>query len=243
MSADSIIESSDFKKPFLAGVVEDVPPPLTKDAVDVEVSIPQPTLSPESRPISRVKALLFKVLHTVAFAIVTLILLLRGSLSIGFPRDERSAVFTRTTYAGILGSAILGPVFFTNKRFMIFMKARYETINIHIANGRLFKALGSSALLSAVVIGIVASAASLGHGLIFWPLVYSESVPTEKMVVDAVLVPVACLLGGLRWTYEMVSITIWVLVRIPKISTGLEGDKYDRLMKTAYVSFLILFVV
>lgn len=242
MSADSNIEPSGLKKPLFAGVAEDGPPVAGNDGVDAEAPIIQTTCSLESQPIYRSKAFFFTVLYTVAFAVVTLILCLHGSLTIGFPYDERPAVFTRVAYASILGSAILGPAYFTSKRFTTFMKTRHETINIHMANGRLLKTLGHSVLLSAVVTGVVGSAASVGHGLIFWPLVYSESVPTEKMVVGSVLVPVACLLGGLRWTYEIVSIAMWVLIRIPKISSGLEGDKYDRVMKIAYVLVSFLFV-
>lgn len=36
---------------------------------------------------------------------------------------------------------------------------------------------------------------------------------------------------------------MWVLIRIPKISTGLEGVKYDRLIKIAYVFAVIRFSV
>lgn len=241
MNADSNIQPPDLKKSPPTEVVGDGLPP-GKEAIETEASILQLSPSPESGRISRVKTFFFTILHTAAFAIVTLLLCLHGSMIIGFPYDERSSVFARTTYASILGTLVLGPVFFTNERFMTFVKARYEIINTHTANGRLFKALWHSVLLSAVAVGTVAFAASFGHGFIFWSLVYSESVPTEKMVIDAVLVPVACLLGGFRWTYEVVSIAMWVLIRIPKISTGLEGDKYDRLMKMAYVSFSFLFV-
>lgn len=243
MNPDSNVESPDLKKPLPAEVVgSDLPPGSGKETVDAEASVLQPSSSPESRGVSRVGSFFFTISYTAAFAIVTLLLCLHGSQTIGFPYDERSAVFARTTYASIIGSIVLGPVYFTSKRFMTFMKARHEAINIHTANGRLFEALRHPVLLSAVVVGTAASAASLGHGLIFRSLVYSESVPTEKMVIDSVLVPVACLLGGLRWTYEVVSTAMWVLVRIPKISTGLEGDKYDRLMKIAYVPFSFLFV-
>jgi len=64
------------------------------------------------------------------------------------------------------------------------------------------------------------------------------------MVVDAVLIPVAYLLGGLRWTREVVGMAMWVLIRIPKISAGLEGEKYDKLIKISYaysISFLDFF--
>jgi hypothetical protein len=142
-------------------------------------------------------------------------------------------VFARVAYASILGSVILGPIYLSDQRFMTFMKARREVVNIHLANGRLLKAFGCSMLLSVIVTGVVVSAATLGHGLIFWPLVYSDGLTTRKMVIDAVLIPVACILGGIRWTLEMVSMTAWILIRIPKISTGLEGGKYDRLMKIA----------
>ena len=230
MNPDSNAEAFDLKKPLLAEIVEDN---ASRPAVDLEASVPQLTSSSESRPVFRVKAFFSRILYTVAFAIVTLILCLHGSSTIGFPRDERSAVYARTTYASILGSVVLGPVYFTNKWFMTSTKAKYQSVNIHLANGRLLKALGHSVLFCAVVTGIVASAASLGHGLIFWSLVYSESASTEKMVIDAVLVPVACLLGGLWLAYEMISVAMWGLIRIPRISTGLEGDKYDRLMKMA----------
>ena len=232
MNAGSNIESSDLKKSPLPGVEECDTPPY--DVVDAEAAVPQHTPSPESR-LSRVKTAFLIIQYTVTFVIAALLFCLRGSVSIGFPYDERSACYTRATYASILGSVILGPVYFTSERFMTFMKARHEIVNIRIANGRLLKALGHSIPLYAVMIGIVASAASLGYGLIFWPLVYSNNLPTEKMALDAVLVPVACLLGGLRWAYEMVTLTMWVLIRIPKISTGLEGNKYDRLLKITCV--------
>ena len=242
MSANTTLESLDIKKPLLAETVaaEDVPSPA-HDVVDVETAIPQLASSPESRPASRVKAFLLTILYTVTFAITTLIFCLYGSLAIGFPYDERFAAFARVTYASILGSVILGPVYFTSKRFVTFMKARNEAVNVHMANGRLLKALGHSVLLCAVVIGVVASAATLGYGLIFWPLVYSDSFSTKKMVIDAVLVPVACLLGGLRWAREVITMTMWILVRVPKISTGLEGSKYDRLIKIAYVLSALVF--
>lgn len=239
MSADTTLKSLDPKKPLLTETVEGVPPPAY-DAVDVEPAIPQPTSSPESRPVSRVKTFFLTVLHTAAFAIVTLIFCLHGSLVIGFPHDERLAAFIRATYASILGSTILGPIYFTNQRFTTILKARNEIINIHAANGRLLKASGHSLLLCGIVIGMVTPAATIGYGLVFWPLVYSENLSTKKMVVDAVLIPAACLLGGLRWTWELVTMTMWILIRIPKISTGLEGDKHNRLIKIAYVPFYLV---
>lgn len=240
MNANTTLESLDLKKSLLTEVVEDVPPPAY-DAVDVEPAIPQSRSLPESRLVSRVKTFFLTILYTVAFAIMTLIFCLHGSLAIGFPYDERLAVMTRVTYASILGSVILGPIYFTNQRFMILVKAKNGVVNIHMANGRLLKALGQSLLLCVIAIGIATSAATLGYGLTFWPLVYSDSLSTKKMVVDAVLIPVACLLGGFRWTLEVVTMMMWVLIRIPKISTGLEGGKYDKLIKIAYVLFYLVF--
>jgi hypothetical protein len=239
MSPNPTFEPPNLKKPLLTEVVEAVPPP-PYDVVDVEAAIPQPTLALESRPVSRVKAFFLMVAYTVAFAIVSLLICLRGSLTIGFGYDERSAAFARATYASTLGSVILGQIYFANQRFVTFMKTRGGAVNTHMASGRLLKALGCSVLFSIIVTGVVTSAATFGSGLIFWPVMYSDSLTTEEMVVDAVLIPVACLLGGLRWTYEMVGMMMWVLVRIPKISTGLEGDKYDRLMRIACV--FVLFV-
>ena len=242
MSANTTLESLDLKKSFLTEVAEDVPPPAY-DAVEVETAIPQLTSSPEFQPGSRVKTFFLTILYTVAFAIMTLIFCLNGSLAIGFPYDERSAVFIRATYASILGSAILGPIYFTNQRFTTLVKMRNEVVNIHMVNGRLLKALAHSLLLCAIVTATVISAAVLGYGFIFWPLVYSDNLSTKKMVVNAVLIPVACLLGGLRWTWELVAMMMWILIRIPKISTGLEGDKYDKLIKMAYVLFYLVFVL
>ncbi|KAF9652655.1 hypothetical protein BDM02DRAFT_2542728 [Thelephora ganbajun] len=236
MNANPTIDPLDLEKPPPTEAVEDVPPPAY-DVVDLETAIPQSAPSPESRPVSRVKAFFLTILYTVLFVVMTLIFCLQGSLAFGSPHDKRSAALARAIYASILGSVALGPICFTYQRFMTFMKARNEAVNIHTANGRLLKALGHSVLLCAIVIGVVASAAMLGCGLImiFWPIVYSDSLSAKRMVVDAVLVPVACLLGGLRWTYEMVNMMMWVLIRIPKISTGLEGDKHGRLMKIAIV--------
>lgn len=234
MSTNPTPESLDLKK-VLIEAVEDIPPPAY-DALDVEVAIPRSTSSPESRPVSRVKAFFLTILYVVAFVITTLIFCLYGSLAIGHSYDERLAAFARVTYASIFGSVILGPIYFTNQRFMTFMKAKNEVVNTHMANGRLLKAFGHSVLLCAIVTGVAASAATFGCGLIFWPFIYSDSLSTKKMVVNAVLIPVACLLGGLRWTWEAVSVAMWILIRIPRISTGLEGDKYDRLIKMAYVS-------
>jgi hypothetical protein len=233
MSNGSNTESPDLKELSLVEVVEDIPPPPAYDTIDSEAAIPSFGLQPVSRP----QTFFFTILYTVAFTIATLVFCLQGSLAIGFPHDERAAGFARVTYASILGSVLLGPVYFTSQRFMISTKAKHEIVNIHLANGRLLKALGRSVLLCALVIGVVASAASLGYGLMFWPVVYSETetAPTEKMAIDAALIPVACLLGGLRWAYEMVNLTMWILIRIPKISTGFEGTKYDRTMKIAYV--------
>lgn len=223
MGANSTFEASNLTKLPLVEVEEGVPPPAY-DAIDAETAVPNP--SPEIRP-SRAKALFFS---TAAFTITTLIFCLYGSLAIGFPYDEREAAFKRVTFASILGGIILGPVYFTSKGFVTFASARHEVINNRIANGKLFRAFGHSVILCAVVIAVVASAASLGYGLVFRQLVYSDSVPTEKMVLDAVLVPVACLIGGIRWAYEMLNISMWVLVRMPKISTGFEGAKHDRLV-------------
>ena len=241
MSVTPIFESPDPKKTLLTEVAEDIPPPAY-DTVDVEVAVPQSTSSPESRPASRVKAFFLTILYTVAFAITTLILCLYGSLVIGCPYDERSATFARVTCASILGSVILRPVYFTNQRFVTFMKGKNEVVSAHVANGRLLKGFGHSVQLCAIVIGVAASAATLGYGLIFWPLVYSDSLSTKKMVVNAVLIPVACLLGGLRWTREVVSMMMWILIRIPKISTGLEGDKYNKLIKIAWVFSCVPFL-
>ena len=236
MSAESRIKPPDLEKPLPAEVVEGDAPPA-KETVNAEASVPPPTPSPELRPISRVKALFLTTSYTVAFAIVTLVLCLHGSLTTD--AHDRS-VFIARTYASILGSVALGPVYFTNKRFMVSMKARHEAINIRLANGRLCKALGHSVRLGFIVIGVVASAALLGHGLTSWPLVHFKMVSALDVANGAIHIPCACLLSGLRCVYEMVSITMWVLIRVPKISTGLEGDKYDRLMKIAYV--LTLFI-
>lgn len=237
MSAGIAFESPDLKKSPLAEVpVEDVPPPAY-EAADVETAISPPISSPESRPVSRIKAFSLAALYTITFAITALVFCLYGSLVIGFSYDERLAAFTRVTYASLLGSFLLGPIYFTNRRFVTCIKTRNEVTNIHLANGRLLKALGHSLVLCAAVIGLVASAATIGCGLIFWPFVYSDGLSTKKIVVAAVLVPVASLLGGLRWTLEVVTMTMWVLIRIPKISTGLEGAKFDRLVKIAFVLF------
>ena len=243
MSISMTFESPDLEKPFLTEVVDDIPSPAY-DATDVEAVIPQPTPSPESLPVSRVKAFFLAILYILAFAITTSVICLCGSISIGFPYDERSAVYRRVVCASVLGSVILGPIYLTNRRFMTFMKGRKEVTHIHLANGRLLKALRYLLLLLTVATGVIAVTATFGHGLVFWPLAYSESRTTKKMVVDAVLVPVACLLGGLRWTREVVGMAMWVLVRIPKISTGLGGAKYDRLIKISHVysfSFLGFF--
>ena len=155
-------------------------------------------------------------------------------------------MYTNVTCASILGSVVLGPIYFTNRQFMTFMKGRNEVVHVHIANGRLLRALGRSLLFLTIATGVVATAATFGYGLVFWPLVYSESRTTKKMVVDAVLIPVACLLGGLRWTHEVVGMAMWVLVRIPNISAGLEGDKYDKLLKIScghYFLFLVSFLM
>jgi hypothetical protein len=240
MSADTTLESLDLKKPLPTEVVEDVPPPAY-DVVDVETAIPQSTVSPESRPVSRVKTFFLTILYTAAFAIMTLIFCLHGLLVIGLPHDEKPAVLTRATCASILGSVILGPIYFIGQRSVTLVKARNEVVNIHIANGRLREALGHSLLLCVIIIGVVTSAAAFGYGLIFWPLVYSESFSTKKMVVDAVCIPAACLLGGLRWTWEVATMMMWILIRIPKISTGLEGDKHSKLIGIAYVLFYLVF--
>lgn len=234
MSAGTALDSPDLKKLPLAEVpvVEDVPPPAY-DASDVETTILPPISSPESR----IKAFFLTAMYTMIFAITALIFCLYGSLVIGFAYDERLAAFTRVTYASILGSFVLGPIYFTNQRFMTCIKTRNRVVNVQLANGRLLKALGHSLLLCAAVTGVVASAATIGYGLIFWPFVYSDSLSTKEMVVAAVLVPVASLLGGLRWTLEVVTMTMWILIRIPKISAGLEGAKRDRLIKIAFVLF------
>jgi len=104
-----------------------------------------------------------------------------------------------------------------------------------MANGRLLKAFRDTVLVCVVVTGAVAFAATVGYGLIFWPLVYPENLPTKEVVVNAALISAACVLGGLRWAYEMISITMWILVRIPKISAGLEGDRYWKLVKIAII--------
>lgn len=236
MGADSTIEASDLTKLPPVEVEEGVPPPAY-DAIDAEAADPNP--SPEICP-SRAKPLLFS---TVAFTITTLIFCLYGSLAIGFPYDEREAAFKRVTFASIFGSVILGPVYFTSKGFITFASARHEVINNRIANGNLFRSFGHSVILCAVMIGVVASAASLGYGLVFWQLVYSDSVPTEKVLLDAALVPVACLIGGIRWAYEMLNISMWVLIRIPKISTGFEGAKHDRLVGIAVTFTVFRFMV
>ena len=126
---------------------------------------------------------------------MTLILIfaLYGSLAIGFPYDDRLAAFTRVTYTSILGSVILA-----SQWFMTFMKARNEAVNIHVANGRLLKASGDSALLCVIVIGVVAPVATHCYGFIPLSIVYPDSLSTKKIATDAVLVPVAYLLGGLR---------------------------------------------
>lgn len=232
MSADPNFEPPELKKPFLTEVAKDIPLP-GYDAVDAEAAIPQLT---ESWPVSRVKSFFLTILYTVAFAITTTVFCLHGSLSIGFPYDERSAASARVTYASILGCVILGPIYFTNQRFMAFMKARSDVINIHTANGRLLKAFGETALFCTIATGVGAFTVTLGYGLIFWPLLYSDNLTTKKMVIDAVLAPVACLLGGFRWAREAISITMWMLVRVPKISTGLEGGKYEKLIRMTYVS-------
>ena len=235
MSVNPTFESTEPKKPFPVEVVGGIPPP-TYDAIDAEAAIPQPT---ESQPVSRVKTFFLTILYTVAFAITTTVFCLYGSLSIGFLYDERAAAFARVTYASALGSVILGPIYFTNQRFTTFMKTRNDVVSIHMANGRLLKAVGYTVLVCAIVTGVAVFTATLGYGLIFWPLLYSDDLTTKKMVINAVLTPVACLLGGFRWTREVISITMWMLVRVPKISTGLEGEKYDKLIKIAYV---LLFV-
>jgi len=176
-------------------------------------------------------------LYTVAFAIATLFLCLCGSLT---NADEAPAI---AVFASISGCVILGPIYFTSQRFMACMKARNEVVSIHIANGRLAKAFRHSLPLCAIMTGVAASAATFGCGLIFWPLVQIAGLPTRRAVVGTVLVPVACLHGGLRWTYEIVSIAMWILVKIPKISTGLEGEKYDNLVKIACVITLVRFLV
>jgi len=233
MSAGTTFDSPDLKTALLAEVpVEDVPPPAY-DATDVEIAIHPPMSSPEFRLVSRIKAFSLTALYTMIFAITTLIFCLYGSLVIGFSYDERLAAFTRVTYASLFGSAVLGPIYFTNRRFVACVKTRNEVANIHLANGRLFKALGHSLLLCAAVIGVATSAATIGCGLIFWPFVYSDGLSTKKMAVAAILIPAASLLGGLRWTLEVVTMTMWILIRIPKISAGLEGAKYDRLVKIA----------
>jgi len=237
MSADPSFEFPDLQKPPLTEVVEDVPPPAY-DALDIEAAIAQSAASPKSQPESRVKTFfLTTILYTIAFAIAAAAFGIHGSWLIGFPYDEELEAFARAAYASILGSVILGPVYFTNKRFMGYMGARKEAANTHMANGRLIKALGHSLLFFNIVTVAAAFAAALGYGLIFWPLEYSESLSTGKMVVNAIFIPVASLLGGLRWTYEMVSIAMWILVRAPKISTGLEGEKYERLIKIVCVFF------
>ena len=241
MSANPTFESSELKKQFLTEVVEDVPPPAY-DIVDAEAAI-TPSTPPESWLAPPVKTFFLTILCTAAFAITTSVFYLYGSLAIGFPYNERSATYARVTYASILGSVILGPIRFTNQRFMTSIMARGEVVNTHMANGRLLKAFGCLVLLCTIVTGVAASAATFGYGLIFWPLVYSDGLTTEKTVIDAVLVPVACLFGGLRFTREVVSMMMWVLIRIPKISTGLEGVKYDRLIKIAYVFAVIRFSV
>jgi len=151
-------------KPFPTEVLEATLSPAC-GAADVEVAIPQPTPSPESRPVSRVKAFFFTALYTLVFAITTSVVCLCGSVSIGFPYDERSAVYTRVTCASILSSVVLGPIYFTNRRFITSMKERNELVHVHIANGRLLKALGRSLLLLTVAIGVVATAATFGYGL------------------------------------------------------------------------------
>ena len=236
MNGDLETKPFDLEK-LPAEVVTSLPPASS----DAEVAVSQLTPPPEFPQASRLEAFSLTFLYTVAFAVATLIFCLHGSLVIGFPYDERLVAFSRATYASILGSLVLGPVYFTNERFITYLKAKNEVVNTHLANGRLLKTFGHSVLLCAVAIAAVMSASALGLGLIFWPLVYSDTVPTEKMTVDAILVPVACLLGGLRWAYEMVSMVMWTLIRIPKISTGLEGNKYDRLVKIACV-LLFLFV-
>jgi len=230
MSANPSSDSPDLQKNPLTEVVEDVPPPAY-NVHDVEAAIAQSATSPKSQPESRTKTFLLTTLYTVIFAIAAVIFGLRGSWTIGFGYDEELAAYARSTYAGIIGSIILGPIFFTNRRFRGYMGARKEAINIHIANGRLIKALGNSLLYFAVVTGAAAFAAALGYGLMFWPLEYSDSLSTEKMVVRAILIPVACLFGGFRWTCEMVSMAMWILIRAPRISAGLEGEKYERLIK------------
>lgn len=237
MGTDSTIEASDLKKLPLVEDGEDVPPPAY-DAIGTEAAVP--IHSPEICP-SWVKTFFFTTFFTVAFTITTLIFCLYGSLAIGFPYDEREAGFKRVTFASILGGVILGPIYFSSRGFMTFIRTKHEVINNRIAKGKLFRAFGHSVILCAVVVGVVASAASLGYGLVFRPFVYSESAPTEKMVLDAVLVPVACLIGGIRWAYEMLNISMWVLIRIPNISTGFEGAKYDRLMKITYAFLSVSF--
>jgi len=235
MSVNPSFKSPDLKEPLLTEVVEDVPPPAY-DAPDVKAAIAQPTTSPESQQVSRVKMFFLTILYTIAFTIATLFFCLYGSLT----NDEASTAIA--VFGSILGSVILGPIYFTNQRFMACVKARNEVISIYIANGRLVEAFRHSLLHCAIVTGVVASAATIGCGLIFWPFAHVGDLSTEKMLVGTVLVPVACLHSGLRWTYEAVSMAMWILVKIPRISTGLEGEKYDNLLKTACVFVLIRFL-
>lgn len=233
MSVNPTLESSDLKKLSIPEVVEDVPLP-TYDTVDLEAANPRSTPS-EFRPASRVKTFFLTALYTAAFTITTLMFCLHGLVFIGSPYNERLEVFERGIYASIFGSIILGPMYFTNQSFMTFAKARNEVINIHMTNGRLIRAFRDLALFCAVVVGAVVSAATLGSGLVFWPLVHSNDPFTKNMAVDAALTPIAGLFGGLRWSYEVIGMMIWTLVRIPRISTGLEGDKYENLIKIACV--------
>lgn len=151
-------------------------------------------------------------------------------------------MFARLAYASFLGSVVLGPIYFTNQRFVALTKTRIEAVIINIANGKLVFASAYLSLLYIFVTAIAVSAATVGYGLILWPLVYSESLSTKEMVDDAAIIPLTCFFGALRWIWEMYSITLWSLIRLPKISIGLEGEKYDRLIKIRHGFVLVRFL-
>lgn len=220
---------------------EGVHPPVY-NPTGAEAATPQSTTSPEFQPETQFDTNILAFLYTIVFIFTTVGLCWLGSYNITVQPDEQQQAFARLIYASLLGSIVLGPILFTNRRFSDFKKAKAEAFMVHTANGRLLEALKHiSFLYIVIVIGASAIAATVGYGLIFWPLVYSESLSTMKMVEDAAIIPLACFLGGFRLLWAVYNILLWTLIRVPKIS-GLEGEKYDKLIKTGCGFALVYFI-
>lgn len=223
--ADSVAESANKVAPEENTQPKGKAPPY-QDLEAGRPSLPQ-TAAPTSPPTPPVATpILIRFLTVVGYCFIVALCTMYGYTKIRYlTLHDGSSTLANALYSSMVGGTVLGVLFARDGGVLDKYFSRWKLCNIHLACGRLCWSALEFLLCTFLTLLMCWSALTVGFCVQKAPIILTEHPDIPSLLTHMAYDWYTSLIGVLSLSSITSMVMVWFLVKEPKISHNLEGDR------------------